>query len=298
LHSYVTYGLNIHSAFNLPELRASNGAIPDVVVTRERISWSPPRLDEDGTCFQLGASASYLHWQSVGTFLVSDGRTIAVDPDPRADDDLIRLPLLGIVLAVLLHQRGLLVLHASAVALGGRAVVFLGEKGQGKSTIAAALYGHGHAFLADDLVALDDAQGFVVQPGYAQIKLWPEAAVSSLGDDPATLPVLATGVDHRVRRVVREPPAAPVPAAAIYVLATGNDLRIERLAPGQVLLQLIAHTYVARFGQQLLSGALGARHLQQCTRLSGGLPVYRLERARSLELLPQAVALLEAELAR
>jgi len=38
--------------------------------------------------------------------------------------------------------------------VNGNAVVFLGNKGYGKSTMAATLYARGHSFLADDLVLI------------------------------------------------------------------------------------------------------------------------------------------------
>ncbi|TGV75989.1 serine kinase, partial [Mesorhizobium sp. M2D.F.Ca.ET.145.01.1.1] len=87
-------------------------------------------------------------------------------------------------LARLLHQRGLLVLHASAIAVTGRGAIFMGDKGAGKSTTASALIRAGHDLLTDDVVALDLAnpnQPMIV-PGFPQIKLAADAAAAiSLG---------------------------------------------------------------------------------------------------------------------
>jgi ABC-type glutathione transport system ATPase component len=76
----------------------------------------------------------------VGAFLVRGGREIMIDAVPGVDARTLRLSLLGPALALVLHQRGRFVLHASTVAVAGSAIAFLGEKGWGKSTIAAALY--------------------------------------------------------------------------------------------------------------------------------------------------------------
>src|SRR5690606_16473868 len=67
----------------------------------------------------------------------------------------IGLPLFGPVMACLLHRQGLLVLHGSAVVIDGEAHAFLGDKGSGKSTTAAALIAAGLPLVADDVVALD-----------------------------------------------------------------------------------------------------------------------------------------------
>ena len=50
-----------------------------------------------------------------------------VDPLPGVEDSLLRLPLLGAVFSAVIHQRGFLGLHASAVAIDGHAVEFLWE---------------------------------------------------------------------------------------------------------------------------------------------------------------------------
>ena len=63
----------------------------------------------------------------------------------------LRTFLLGPALAVLLHQRGRLVLHAGAVAVNGRVAAFLGGPSWGKSTTTAALDRRGHGIMADDV---------------------------------------------------------------------------------------------------------------------------------------------------
>ncbi len=51
---------------------------------------------------------------------------------------------------------GRTVLHGGAVDIAGRAIVVVGHSGAGKSTLTAALTRAGHAYLADEVVAIDD----------------------------------------------------------------------------------------------------------------------------------------------
>jgi hypothetical protein len=83
------------------------------------------------------------------------------------------------VLAALLRNRGLLVLHANAVQTPDGVVVIAGESGSGKSTTLAALLRRGCRMLSDDVTALRPgaAPGLIdVVPGAVQIQLTQDAA--------------------------------------------------------------------------------------------------------------------------
>jgi hypothetical protein len=300
-YSYSAFGLTIRSAVALPEFRGHSDARPDVVIRSAIVDGPHPKSALAGCLagcyFHLASREACFFWESVGTFQVRDGKEIVVERAAGAEESLIRLPLLGVVMAVLLHQRGLLVLHGSAVALNDRAVVFLGGKGYGKSTLAATLYGRGHALLADDIVALalGPAGEVLVLPGFPQFKLWPDAAESALGEDPNTLPRLATGYEKRARRVPERFAEGPLQLGAIYTLADGPAVKAERLQAQRALVPLIGHSYAARFGSRLLHGGGAASHLLECTRLVRAVPIYSLERPSALPLLLDAARLVEAQ---
>ena len=64
--------------------------------------------------------------------------------------------LLESAVAHLLESRGFVPLHAAAVAVEGSGLLFLGESGHGKSTLASTLCrNHGAALIADDTAFLD-----------------------------------------------------------------------------------------------------------------------------------------------
>lgn len=300
LYHYTAFGLHVCSTLCLPELALAGDGTADITITVAALDWRPTVIDADGTCFEITPSEAYLYWDEIGAYLVRNGAEIVVDAKPGVDERLVRLPLLGTVLAVLLHQRGHLVLHASVVAIAERVAMFIGEKGHGKSTMAAALYAHGHVLMADDMATIDTDTSAtpLVRPGFPQFKLWPEAALSSLGDDPDALPRLADGFEKRARRVTQRFAEQPLPAGGIFVLRIGPALEIRRLGSQEALIQLITHTYVARFGNQMLQGAAAAEHLRRCAQVVRTVPVYVLERPRSLALLPDIVQLVEDQIVR
>ena len=295
MYFYVAYGLGIHSTLPLPELVSVSEVEADVVIRRGKIGCPPSEGDCTGHYFHMTAEEAYLFWEGEGGFLVRNGKEIIVDPLPGVEARLTRLPLLGVVLGTLLQQRGFLGLHASAIALDGGAVAFLGGVGWGKSTMAASLYARGHRLVADDLVALDlDSPGRpMVLPGFPQFKLFPEAAASALGDDPEVLPRLATGFEKRARKVHTGFSQQPLPLRHIYVLSEGPTPKIEPLQPQEAIVHLISHSYAAGILKRFLQGAKAASHFLQCAEIARNVPIYYLKRPRSLSLLAELARLVE-----
>jgi hypothetical protein len=296
VYHYKAYDLNIFSALPVPELIAVPETVPDVVIRFGRVTTSPTTA-WTGSSFAITAEEALLHWDEIGTFAVRRGKEIIVDPFPEVAESLLRLPLVGVVMAVLLYQRGLLVLHATAMSLHGTAVAFLGHKGSGKSTMAAALYAQGHRLVADDVVVVDakGAKRPKVLPAFPQLKLWPEAVVACLGEASEALPRLHPQVEKRACPAPERFIPMPVALGHLYVLEQGRTLEIESLRPQEALIQLIAYSYMTRFGRQALQ-IREAQHFLQCAALAQTVPVYRLKRPASLALLPTIARLVEAHL--
>src|SRR5262245_28440463 len=152
MFAYTAYGLHIHSALELPELvAAARPASADLVISYGPIERRPTTGNYAQGDTWGSSGEAYLFWEDAGAFLVRGGREIIVHPLPGVEERVTRLFLLGAALGVLLYQRELVVLHASAVALNGSAVAFLGESGAGKSTMAAAMHAYGYEIIADDI---------------------------------------------------------------------------------------------------------------------------------------------------
>ena len=294
-YRYRAFGLAILSEFALPELEPDSATVAGVDITvRLRPIERPGPNPRQATVFELGPETQYLAWRSVGRFLIRGLSEIDVDPAPGVGDPLLRLPLLGTVMALLLHVRGSLVLHASAVAVGNAGVVLLGDKGAGKSTTAAALVRAGHRLLADDVVAIDFADGGVrIKPGFPQLKL--DAGIE-IGADAVTMPPVVAGFDKRQHRLA-EFQHTPVPPRVFYILERGTRAQVTPLNSGDALAALIRFSYVARFGSAAFKPRSPATHLQQCATLVGAARVCRLEVPNDRDRLDEAVRAIERDLA-
>lgn len=297
MFTYTAYGLGIHSFLPLPELIAGEHKA-DVIFRPGRVNGSNLHTVDEMHSFKADANEAYYSMEGVGSFLARGGQEIVVDPRPEADERVVRLCLLGPVLALILHQRQRLVLHASAVVAGDRAIVFLGGQGWGKSTLAAALHLRGYKMLADDVTAIQMDSGCPkVLPGLPQCKLWPDA-VTALGDSPENLPLLHPDFTKRAFRVTSGFPRGPLPLKHIYVLARGEYVEIESLSLQEALLELIRHSYAARFGNHLLQATGMATHFKQCVALVQNANLYRFRRPASLSILDEHVSMLINDMSR
>lgn len=264
------FGLAVDSELPLPDLPSAGADAPRVEV---RFGDVPP---QDGHLRATPDGALALQIPSVGRFLISDGESIVIDPAPEAGERELRVFLLGSAFGALLHQRGLLPLHANCIAIGGRAVAFLGRSGAGKSTLAHWFQRGGHAILADDVSAIAPAQPPLALPGVPRLRLWQDA-LEAAGLDGGAYPrsfARQNKFDVPAFATCRE----PLPLAACYLLAEaaeGEPGRISRLAGLEASEALIANTYRGRFVPLL---GRSEQHLHSCVAVAAQVPVFRAVR--------------------
>lgn len=300
MYHYIAYGLNICSELLLPELKISSAIEADIVIRLGKVNWLLPDPCPSWKYFHFDGDAAYLYWDIVGKFLVRSGKEIIIELIEGVDEGVVRLPLLGAVLAMVLHQRQHLLLHGSAVAIKERAVIFAGASGHGKSTMAATLYGRGHRMMADDVSAinLEKLSRPILIPGFPQIKLWPEAVTAALGDDPEGLKRVHPDLEKRARPTADGFLQMPLPLERIYLLSEGSSVHIKPLKPQEAMAKLIGNSFIPMLvGEKFIQSKGAGLHISQCANLVKNVPIYTLERPRSLELLSDIAHLIEEDLA-
>lgn len=235
-----------------------------------------------------------LTFDDTGTFEISaDGSRIEWAQPAEPDLAAVRKDVLGRVLAVCLHQQGVISLHGSAVALSGKAIAFLAPKFHGKSTTAAALVDSGALLLADDVVAISTGETPVVLPSVPFIQLWKDSAARVAS---ASVPVPGEEGGAKLQRRwdgAERNADAPTPLAAVYLLApvlavAPDGVRRVRLSAVEGALAML--------GQAKVGNLLGVDRRAELMRATGDLadriPVYRLEIPRDFGRLPELTAAL------
>jgi hypothetical protein len=194
----------------------------------------------------------------IGKHLDQDGSTT---PPPWTDVD--RGLLLGPALVLALALEETWCLHSSAVAFGRQVIMFLGDSGQGKSTLAAYLAatdGASWRLAADDILPITaDAAGVRAWPRFPQLKLPPE-------EQPG--PTLPEQIPVSVICSLESAPEDAEPDA-------------HRLSDTQAATTVVRHTA----GTRLFDGALLTKHLGFCVQVARQVPVYRLKVPRCVDAL-------------
>lgn len=279
----VSASLNVHPGTTLES--------DDVLGFGGDSQWYHPfELEDGGTWLEAGTvhDGYLLRYPGLIDFRVSDlGRRVDAYPHADTPSDTVRHLFLAQVWPILLSLRGHLVLHASAVRLGDRAVAFVGHTGQGKSTLAASFNRRGYALVTDDVLLLDREDETVrAVPSYPEQRLWSDSA-AQLADTPEAMQRVAHYTEKRALHLSVEHRAFehhPVPLAALFWLDA--DVDCENIAAKPLGL---SEAYVALLDQvfrlDFSDRELMRREVQQLTDLVHSVPVFSLRYPRRYHML-------------
>ncbi len=290
------FGLTLAADVPVPGLSPAGSGAPDVRLHLDGFpAWYEGVRDPGVEIWssvdaELPADAASVRSVRDGRFLIvayGDGMEFLLSR--RGDEVWVRGPdgfsletaatyLLGPVIGLLLRLRGVVCLHGSAVAVGGdRAVVFVGEAGAGKSTIAAAFALRGERVLTDDIAALSRCGGgWEVEPGVPSVRLWDDS-VALLLETPTALPLMAAGWEKRhldlAARGAGFSAHRPLPLTSVYVLepaAGSSGAGPQRLSLRDALIALVRNTYA----NVLLDRELRGAEFDALSRLVSTVPVW------------------------
>jgi hypothetical protein len=230
-----------------------------------------------GAGFALARSdAVLLAWcGATGEYEIdSSGTTVRCNGGAGGDPWEHRIGTMAIPL--LLADRGELALHAAAIGARGRAVLFAGPSGRGKSTLALAASEGGHSVLSEDGVTID--------PDDDRLRIWP-----GLRGVRAASPGTRKGfIELPPGREARE----PLPLGAICLLAErGEGLEVSPLSPAAAVPALVPS--LIHSGER----AALARSFGVLARVLSRVPAYRVSLPDDLGRLGPSVRPLLEQLA-
>jgi hypothetical protein len=276
------YGFEVRTELPLRRLNAAAGTRGELTIEVAREPLPVPHgkpvstlTGDDGRRFyashELGGRC-LLELPPSGEFLL-DPEAVRLTVRVGDDDEALREHrIVSSAVGTLLAMRSDLVLHASAMAVGGQAILFCGPTGRGKSTLALALGEAGFGVLGEDGVAISLEGGRPVAfPGARGIRVRGLAADGSRRTDLALDPAF------------REPPPCPV-AAVVLLGERGEALSVEPLEPARAL-ALLTPNLTHSGSRGAIAAAFG-----RLARLLHTVPASRASLPDDLDSLPDAAA--------
>jgi len=287
-------GLTVGSELPLPHMAAmaKSSSVPDIHIRRGPAPLTLACPDSSGPTWEMAGDQLLLRIPGVARFLLQAGRDIIFEPCDHGRTSDIAIFVTGTVFGILLHQRQQAVLHASAVMVGGKAILFCGASGAGKSTMAAALGNAGYPLLNDDISVIGrDGDVPLTHSDGRQLKLWQEAADALGLTDRLGDPVREGLSKHYV--TPRSSIDETLPIGAVYLLREARPPRqsgIARLNIADAARAVTANAYrpllVTAMKQQSL-------YLQAAMAISKSTGVFLLTRPKEFASISEIVCGLE-----
>ncbi|MFM8357098.1 MAG: hypothetical protein ACKOET_00930 [Verrucomicrobiota bacterium] len=273
---------------NPAELARLEGEIPELGWTVLPLLGHPVRYSPGHQRLRLGLPGRFLAACHLATGRL-DAAYVGSEGDPSW---FLSHPPVTLALHEIAKQQGRYMVHAAAVAEGGRGVLLAGASGSGKTTLALALVRAGFGFLGDDLTfltrgpsgwrALAFPDAVDVTPGTA--RFFPEIAARA--GDPAAW--------SRPKREVCvgqvfgiEPVWECEPVALVFPRArAGAGTRLAPLGKAEALEELLVNVLrtEAEATQRHLDALAGLVRQVSCYRMETGLD-FDLQAARIRALL-------------
>lgn len=295
--TYLIAGLLVRSDQKLVGRRlVADGALPDITIREGDVPGNLGACVETGPNWQRSADSFLLTVPGLVRMLITGGRDVAYSSDAEAKQGEIALFVGGTGLGIALHQRKLIVLHASAVSIGGKAQLFCGASGAGKSTLAAALTQRGHPLISDDIcvIGIRDGTAFVHSDG-RQTRLWDRALEGLDLVDRKGEPIRPMVAKYHVATAAIA--EAPVLIGSIFVLRdsrAAGQCTIKRVDLARAAAMLMANAYrpalVTRMGQDRL-------YLEAAASILPESGVYTLNRSMGFGRIAETIDALERHVA-
>jgi hypothetical protein len=254
---------------------------------KDSVTWFPSApVDDEPEFLRLGHQSGryWLDFPDLADFVVQpDERTITAFPAANLPEHTLIHLLLDQVMPRVLSLTGLVVLHASAVLVEEQVIFFVGQSGQGKSTLAAGLARQGYTVLTDDvLIVRQQAGRCEAITSYPALRLWPDSAGQLMTG--ATTQARVAHYSNKQRFATGQVASDWLPVAHGYVLGQpADEVTLTHLGPRAAVIALLE----ASFRLDVANHALLQAEFDLLTWLARILPLERLDYPRDYTRLPE-----------
>jgi hypothetical protein len=248
--------------------------------------WLSPR-GENLPFYSNDNSYHWLRFPALADFRISaDTKEVLCYPVPGIPVETIRHLLLDQVLPCCLAYDGKIMLHASAVQLEQGLLVFIGDSGVGKSTLAGNFHQAGSPAISDDCLWVKENEDQIVAvPSYGGLRLWEDSLDVLFASKAETHSMAHYSSKKRVPLNGNHQISSGMPVLAVIVLSkpgVASEVTLERLSRREIFFAMLRQAF------QLDPTDLErmTRHVQALGRIVPRRPSFRLSMPHEYDLLP------------
>jgi hypothetical protein len=252
----------------------------------DRLSWRPWKIENDWFQSAIGPQQqTYLCWQGIAEFLITDcGSEIEVQWITDPSNELFNAYLLTQAISTALINKGIECFHGTAIAQNSGAIVFLGDSGKGKSTLATEFLKQNYRLVSDDIIVFTEDYSRI-HSTLNRMKLYPDtlklSGLNNLGialnpfTEKSLVPLQYTQMTQ-----------GPQPVAAIFILEErGRQFDIRRLSLSEGLTGLAGELFnTIDLPQKRVEGLF-----QTSARIAAKIPLFSLALPDNLSQLRNSI---------
>lgn len=281
-YRYNLFGLSISSEIEIPQLLEEPWNVDDKNLILIKYGKIPEEIKNKNQVYHFeDRNNVYVFINKIANYSVHDGNLIIVEKNVESQENRVIAFLLSWVFGVLFIQRNLMIIHGSCVSNDKGAIVFAGESGMGKSTIAEVMKLKGYKYMSDDLSAIKiDKEEVYIKPSYPQGKLSKNTMIE-LGYDENNFKIVKKD-DERERYYIPQNEcfkAEKSKLVAICEIVIGDKeyVEIEEIRGTEVLSILLENLYSFWIEKYL---GIRKEYFSQCLAVAKNIKVFRIKRPK------------------
>lgn len=293
VYYYTVYGLKIKSSILLEELTkidSDDKEDIDINICFGEVDDDIRKSMSQGRVKNYEKGYVWFSVKDVAIYKIHEGKDIIIKPYENSFIEDIKLYLLGTCLGISLIEKYNLAIHGGSIKIGDRGIIFMGDKGAGKSTLTSALRLKGYELIADDISVIDE--NHKIKPGYPKQKLC-EDAVDKLGYNKENFETIM--VDDKIKYII---PAdnnfinSPIKLGGIYYLSVKDieNVVIEEIEGKEKLDLLMCNIYRLEIVKML---GINNEYFMKCLSVAKNIPMYKIIRPIDTFSVNDQVSLIE-----
>ena len=292
---YRVYGLNIESEIKIPELsKLDNDNNIDAKINYGIVSNEIKELIKMGYMGRYQKQDMWFNIPNLAIYHITNGNQVIIEPYENADNQLIKVYILGSVLGMVLLQNNMVAIHGGGIVINDKGYVFTGDKGAGKSTITTALRQRGYNFVADDVCSIKQGEINKIHPGFGYQKLCDDTMVK-LGYNPDDYEPFRS--DFNIKYIVPALDAFvnyEVPFEGVFELSVSENVEnveIKEITGIQKIQRLIKNIF--RIEVINYSGGIEPTYFKKCADIAKGIKYYNIIRPKDVFSVNEQIEVIE-----